>query len=140
MESEIINYLVERTALKAGTDRDDSRDFPEYDLAWEAGEYAGLLPKASLSMRENGCVILRNFLNSEEAGRLRESIEELLSSEEIAQRIATREDLKTTDYLLNCTFKMCLVARKRLQVRCSALENRASMFAQPRSAPLATTA
>ena len=99
MEPEIISYLVEKIAADAEPDRDEGLTFPEFDLDWETGDRAALFDKASQSMQKNGCVILRNFLSTEEAGGLLESLEELLSREEIATPIDKRMDYETDDYL-----------------------------------------
>ncbi len=105
MEPEIISYLVEKIAADAEPDGGEDLAFSEFDLDWETGDRAALFDKATQSMEKNGCVILRNFLSTDEAGGLLESLEELLSREEIATPIDKRMDYETDDYLVNCTYQ-----------------------------------
>lgn len=105
METEIISYLVEKVAAVAEPDGNQGLAFPEFDLDWKTGDRAALFERASQSMQKNGCVILRNFLSTAEAGALLASLEELLSREEIASHIGKRMDHETDDYLINCTFQ-----------------------------------
>ena len=105
MEPEIINFLVEKITADAEPDRDEGLTLPEFDFDWNTRDRAALFDKASQSMQRNGCVILRNFLSTDEAGDLLESLEELLSREEIATPIDKRMDYETDDYLVNCTYQ-----------------------------------